>query len=152
MSRRPPDDTRPPLRLVSPARALFVADLGSEPPLGTSGATAQVLDRHDLNVRWLGASILTAVAGAALLGTAIYVSLEGVTTFAEIAERVTAPLRTPGDQERTTSAARKGDKLVRSEMVASAKQSFRAPVAVRAGEREAIKMRAFTRVATALSM
>src|SRR5215212_7618679 len=151
MSRRPLDDTRRP-RLSDLARNLSGADPGSEQPLNAGGVTAQAVDRHDVNVRWLGASALTGVAGAALLGAAIYVSLEGVTTFAEVAERVTVPLRLPSDQDRSISAARKADKLVRSEMVASAKQSFRAPTVVRAGEREAIKVRAFTRVAIALSM
>src|SRR4051812_39821853 len=151
MSRRPLDDARPP-RLSPLARNLPGADLGSEQPLNAGGAPAQVVDRHDVNVRWLGASILTGVTGAALLGAAIYVSLEGVTTSAEVAERVTASPRPRSDQDQAISAARKADKLVRSEMVASAKQSFRAPTVVRAGEREAIKVRAFTRVATALSM
>jgi murein DD-endopeptidase MepM/ murein hydrolase activator NlpD len=151
MSRRPLDDARPP-RLSPLARNLSGADLGSEQPLNAGGATAQVVDRHDVNLRWLGASILTGVAGAALLGAAVYVSLEGVTTSAEVAERVTASPRPRSDQDQAISAARKADKLVRSEMVASAKQSFRAPTVVRAGEREAIKVRAFTRVATALSM
>ena len=37
-------------------------------------------------------------------------------------------------------------------MVASAKQSFRSPVTIRAGDREVIKLRNFVRVATNLSL
>jgi murein DD-endopeptidase MepM/ murein hydrolase activator NlpD len=151
MSRRPLDDARALPRFDSPERASPRADVTDE-PLDMGGASAQAIGRRSVNVRWLGASVLIGVAGAALLGAAIYVSLEGETTFAEVAERIVATGRGPTPEERATSAARKGDKLVRSEMVASAKQGFRAPITVRAGEREVIKVRAFTRIATALSM
>src|SRR5215213_9915110 len=151
MSRQISNDAQPLRRLDLLVRPASGMDLGPE-PLDAGGATAQAIDRRSLNLRWLGASILTGVAGAALLGAAIYVSLEGEMTFAEAAERVAATARAVATEERATSVARKGDKLVRSEMVASAKQGFKAPITVRVGEREVIKVRAFTRIATALSM
>jgi len=152
MSRQISNDAQPLRRLDLLVRPASGMDLGPE-PLDAGGATAQAINRRSLNLRWLGASILTGVAGAALLGAAIYVSLEGEMTFAEAAERVAATARSSvATEERATSVARKGDKLVRSEMVASAKQGFKAPITVRVGEREVIKVRAFTRVATALSM
>lgn len=151
MSRRSLDDTRTLPRSDFLARALANVDLSAE-PLDLGGAAAQAVDRRNVSLRWLGASVLTGVAGAVLLSAAIYVSLEGEATFAEAPERVVAAARGPTAEERATSVARKGDKLVRSEMVASAKQGFRAPITVRAGEREVIKVRAFTRIATALSM
>ena len=58
--------------------------------------------------------------------------------------------RGPGEDKAT--AARKGDKLVRSEVVAVAKQAFRAPVTIRVGDREVIKVRPFVRIATNLSL
>jgi murein DD-endopeptidase MepM/ murein hydrolase activator NlpD len=50
------------------------------------------------------------------------------------------------------AVARKGDRLIRSETGTAARQSFRAPMTIRSGEREAIKVRHFVRVATNLSL
>ena len=47
---------------------------------------------------------------------------------------------------------RKGDKLVRAETVAAAKQTFKAPMTLRSGDRERIVTRSFTRIATGLSL
>ena len=112
MSRRISNDAWPLRRLDLLERLPSGVDLGPE-PLDAGGATAQAIDRRSINLRWLGASILTGVAGATLLSAAIYVSLEGETTFAEAAERVAATARAPAAEERATSVARKGDKLVR---------------------------------------
>jgi murein DD-endopeptidase MepM/ murein hydrolase activator NlpD len=128
----------------------FGVDPGHEPALDGFGGSAEV-DRRGVSLRWLGASVLTALTGAALIGGAIYVALQGETTFAELPERVTAAApRAAGDDK--GAAARKSDKLVRSEVVAVAKQSFRAPVTLRAGDREVIKVRPFVRIATNLSL
>src|SRR3954466_7008397 len=131
-------------------RALPLSDYSNEPPLEIGTPQTVALTRRALNARWLGASVLTGLAGAALLGSAIYVSSEGEITFAEPAER--APAAGQRSAEEGASAARKGDKLVRSEATASAKQSFRAPITIRAGDREVIKLRSFVRLATNLSM
>ena len=124
-------------------------DPGHEPALDGFGGGD--VDRRGVSLRWLGASVLTALTGAALIGGAIYVALQGETTFAELPEHVTAQApRGPGEDKAT--AARKGDKLVRSEVVAVAKQAFRAPVTIRVGDREVIKVRPFVRIATNLSL
>src|SRR3954447_5970028 len=72
MSRRPLDDARALPRFDSPERASPRADATDE-PLDMGGASAQAIGRRSVNVRWLGASVLIGVAGAALLGAAIYV-------------------------------------------------------------------------------
>jgi murein DD-endopeptidase MepM/ murein hydrolase activator NlpD len=134
------------------ARGAHGFDLGHEPPLDVSGSATEV-DRRGVSLRWLGASVLTGLTGAALIGAAIYVSHDGEMTFAEIAERaVPSVVRSPSGDERSLNTARKGDKLVRSEVVALAKQSFRAPMTVRNGEREAIRVRPFVRIAANLSL
>jgi murein DD-endopeptidase MepM/ murein hydrolase activator NlpD len=131
------------------AERRFGIDPGHEPALDAFGGAAEV-DRRGVSLRWLGASVLTALTGAALIGGAIYVALQGETTFAELPERVTAAApRAVGDDR---GAARKGDKLVRSEVVAVAKQSFRSPMTLRAGDREVIKVKSFVRIATNLSL
>jgi murein DD-endopeptidase MepM/ murein hydrolase activator NlpD len=133
-------------------RRAHTFDLGHEPPLDPAGSDAEV-DRRGISLRWLGASVLTGLTGAALIGAAIYVSHDGEMTFAAVAERALPILRSPSSsEERGLNTARKGDKLVRSEVVALAKQSFRAPMTVRNREREAIRVRPFVRIATNLSL
>jgi murein DD-endopeptidase MepM/ murein hydrolase activator NlpD len=127
------------------------SDVGNEPPLHASGGAGEV-DRRAVNLRWLGASVLTGVTGAALIGGAIYVALQGETTSAAFPDTVAVAPRAPAGEGRAQSVARKGDKLVRSEVVAVAKQSFRAPVTERAGDREVIRVRPFVRIATNLSL
>ena len=89
-------------------------DPGHEPPLDGFGGGGDV-DRRGVSLRWLGASVLTALTGAALIGGAIYVALQGETTFAELPEHVTAAGAAGVRGEDKATAARKGDKLVRSE-------------------------------------
>ena len=122
--------------------------LGTEPPLDLD-APAVPAHRHALSVRWLGASVLTAVAGFLLIGSAIVVSQRGDTDVIEAPE--TEGLSQTQRAE-SGAALKKADKLVRAETVASAKQAFRSPMTIRSGEREVIRMRSFTRVATALPL
>ncbi|HEX8418126.1 MAG TPA: M23 family metallopeptidase [Methylobacterium sp.] len=124
---------------------------GNEPPLDLLAPDATRIDRREVNLRWLCASALTGLTGAALIGAAIYVSLQGDVSFAVLPERAAVAVRTVSS-ELGANVARKGDRLVRNLMIASAKQSFRAPVTVRLGDREIIKVRPFVRISTALAM
>ncbi|RZK84877.1 MAG: M23 family peptidase, partial [Methylobacterium sp.] len=124
---------------------------GIQPALDLLGSDATRIDRREVNLRWLCASALTGLTGAALIGAALHVSLQGEASFAAIPERVSIPAR-PQPSEGGANLARKGDRLVRNLMIASAKQSFRSPVTVRLGDREIIKVRPFVRITTALSM
>ena len=136
-------------RGVKRARPFFTDTTGNEPPLELGSAPAAA-SRRTLSYRWLGASVLTGLVGGLLLGSAIFVSSRGQVTFAEGPERVSAtPARAA---EAAGSGLRKGDKLVRAETVASAKQVYRAPMTLRSGEREVIKARSFTRISTGLSL
>ncbi len=127
-------------------------EVGHEPPLNGSGSTAEDVDRRDVNLRWLGASVLTGITGGALIGASIYIALQGALTFAAPPERAeTAPAKSrapnPGG-----ATPRKADKLVRQEMIASARHSFKAPTTIRTNDREVIRVRQFVRVATNLSL
>src|SRR4029434_434179 len=98
-------------------------------------------DKRDVSLRWLGASVLTGLTGAGLIGASIYIALQGATTSATPPEPVSAPiLRTAEQSERMSNTARKGDKLDRTENTVLARQSFRAPMTIRSGDREAIKV------------
>lgn len=128
-------------------RRVPVVQLGEEPPLDASGMNSPAIDRRAVSLRWLAASVLTGLSGAALIGGAIHLSLEGQGSGIERAEKVFVAAR-PGDTQQV--ATRKGDKLVRNELVVGARRSFRSPMTIRAGDREVIKVRAFTRVSTEL--
>jgi murein DD-endopeptidase MepM/ murein hydrolase activator NlpD len=132
-------------------RGYQVVDLGDEPPLEPAGLAARHADRPAMNLRWLVGSVLTGVSGTALLGAAIFVSLQGETSFAALPERVgpTAFHQTSGDG---SGDVRRGDKLVRTQDFIAAKQNFKAPMTIRVGDREVIKVRSFVRLATNLSM
>ena len=125
---------------------------GVEPPLNLLGANARQIDRRDVNLRWLCASALTGITGALLIGAAIHVSLQGDVSLAAISDRPALIARPQQPAEEAGISARKGDRLVRNLMIASAKQSFRTPVTVRLGDREIIKVKPFVRIASALSM
>ena len=127
---------------------------GVEPPLNLLGADARQIDRRDVNLRWLCASALTGITGALLIGAAIHVSLQGEVSLASVSDRPAPPPRLQGplSEEPGVASAQKGDRLVRTLMIASAKQSFRTPVTVRLGDREIIKVRPFVRIASNLSM
>ena len=52
-------------------------DLGHEPPLSVDGSEAAVIDRRRVSVQWFSGTILTGLCGAALIGGAVFASLDG---------------------------------------------------------------------------
>lgn len=146
---RPSRPPRPPEAQLRRVGRGSVSPFGNEPPL-EYGSPVVSATRHGPSLRWLGASVLTGVAGALLLGAAIYVAAQGQITFADKAERAQVGAVRPS--EAGPAGLRKGDKLVRAETVAAAKQAFKAPMTLRAGDREVIRIRNFTRIATGLSL
>jgi murein DD-endopeptidase MepM/ murein hydrolase activator NlpD len=153
MSHLPPDDDYGDGLRREGVRASSGIELGHEPPLNPAGGDASSIDRRDVNLRWLGASVLTGVTGAALIGASIYIALEGATTSANPPERAAiAPVLRGAERDYASSAPRKADRLNRTENTVLARQSFRAPMTIRNGDREAIKVRQFVRIATNLSL
>ena len=61
-------------------------DLGNEPPLSVDGGTGGLVDRRRLSVQWFSGTILTGLCGAALMGGAVFASLDGETNFASAPE------------------------------------------------------------------
>ena len=74
-------------------RETGIIDLGHEPPLSVDGTEAAVIDRRRVSVQWFSGTILTGLCGAALIGGAVFASLDGEMTFAKIPERVEGALR-----------------------------------------------------------
>ena len=57
------------------------------------GSEAAVIDRRSVSVQWFSGTILTGLCGAALIGGAVFASLDGEMTFAKVPEHVETALR-----------------------------------------------------------
>ena len=75
------------------SRQADAIELGNEPPLSVDGGTSGFVDRRRVSVQWFAGTILTALCGAALMGGAVFTSLDGETNFASLPERVEVALR-----------------------------------------------------------
>lgn len=124
-----------------------VVDLGHDAPIDGVGSGPEM---RGVSFRWLAGVVLTLFAGSGLIGAAAYASLDRRSVSAE-APQPAGPPRRDGSDERGVNP-RKGDRLLKAVDIVAAKQTFRTPVAIRAGDKEVIRQRAFTRVATPLAL
>ncbi|WP_439499262.1 M23 family metallopeptidase [Bosea sp. (in: a-proteobacteria)] len=138
-----------PAEPLSPEAAALLVDLGIEPAIRPDGAPHQALDRRGVSLRWLAACALVGSCGAALLGGAILVAVQGDAGLPEQPEAVTVRAASAAG---AGGGARKADKLVADQPVMSARHSARAPMSQRVGEREVIRVRPFVRLASNLSL
>ena len=130
-----------------PAAGLDV-DLGVEPPIRLAGGGPHQLGSRSVSLRWLAAVVLTGVAGAGLIGGTVLVAMDGRSDVAQAPELAVTARVSRADQ----AGPVRGDRLVRSADVVAERQTFRAPVAVRVGDKQVIRTRGFTRVATTLAL
>jgi murein DD-endopeptidase MepM/ murein hydrolase activator NlpD len=128
-------------------------DLGNEPPLAVDGGFGGLVDRRRLSVQWFSGTILTGLCGAALMGGAVFASLDGETNFAAAPERVEMALRgaisTIGDR---LTGARKTDRLPALSEPSVARQILRVPTSTRTALRETVRVRPYVRVSGNLSL
>lgn len=124
-------------------------DLGHEPPIAAFANEGPPIHARDLSVRWLSGVLMTMVAGSGLLGAAAYASLDRKSSTEEPQYAVSPRREAAADED---AGPRKGDRLVKSVDIAAARQTFRTPIAIRVGDREVVRQRAFTRVATPLAL
>jgi murein DD-endopeptidase MepM/ murein hydrolase activator NlpD len=128
-------------------------DLGNEPPLLVDGATSGLVDRRRVSVQWFSGTILTGLCGAALMGGAVFVALDGEANFAALPERVEAALRgTLTADARLAQTARKTDKLPPSGESNAARQIIRVSTTTRVGDREIVRARPYVRIASNLTL
>jgi murein DD-endopeptidase MepM/ murein hydrolase activator NlpD len=128
-------------------------DLGNEPPLSVDGGNAGVVDRRRVSVQWLAGTILTALSGAALMGGAVFTSLDGETNFAALPERVELALRGAlGAASERLGSARKSDRLPQAEDATVARQLIRVSTTSKVGNHEVVRVRPFVRVVGNLSL
>src|SRR5262249_7502742 len=123
------------------------SDLGNEPPLSVDGETGIGVDRRRVSVQWFSGTILTGLCGAALMGGAVFASLDGETTFAESAQRF-EPVR--GVVDKVTS--RKSNRLPAIGETNAARQQIPISTITKVGNREVVRKRTLVRVETNLSL
>lgn len=127
-------------------------ELGHEAPLSVDGGDSGFVDRRRVSVQWFAGTILTALCGAALMGGAVFTSLDGETNFATLPERVEVALRGALAPAAERLGARKGDRLPTAEEPSFAKQVIRVSTTSRVGNHEVVRVRPFVRVAGNLAL
>ena len=120
-------------------------ELGDEPAIEVDGRRHTPDDRRRVSARWLSGTVLTGLFGALLISAAAYTALDQQTRFAEAPTRAHAARSAEGDTQQTVNP-KKGDRLMRAVDVVAAKQTFRAATTSRAGDKEVVRTRAFTRL------
>ena len=127
-------------------------DLGHEPPLSVDGTEAAVIDRRRISVQWFSGTILTGLCGAALIGGAVFASLDGEMTFAKVPERVESTLRGAFGANDRTASLHKSDRLPPPSEANAARQVVRVSTATQVGNREVMRVRPFIRITGNLSL
>jgi murein DD-endopeptidase MepM/ murein hydrolase activator NlpD len=126
--------------------------LGNDPPLSVDGGPGGLIDRRRLSVQWFSGTILTGLCGAALMGGAVFTSLDGETTFASAPERVEMALRGAIAGIGGLSGIHKTNRLAALAEPSVARQILRVPITSRVRDRELIRTRSFVRVSGNLSL
>lgn len=133
-------------------RETGIIDLGHEPPLSVDGTEAAVIDRRRVSVQWFSGTILTGLCGAALIGGAVFASLDGEMTFARMPERVESALRGAFGANDRTNTLRKSDRLPPPGEQTAARNVVRVSTVTRVGSRDVVRVRPFVRITGNLSM
>ena len=133
-------------------RETGIIDLGHEPPLSVDGSEAAVIDRRRVSVQWFSGTILTGLCGAALIGGAVFASLDGEMTFAKVPERVEGALRGAFGANDKTASLHKSDRLPPPNELTAARNVVRVSTVTRVGNRDVMRVRPFIRIAGNLSM
>jgi len=135
------------------SRQAEALELGNEPPLSVDGGSSAYVDRRRVSVQWLAGTILTALCGAALMGGAVFTSLDGEANFASLPERVEVALRgalTAGADR--LGLPRKSDRLPTAEEPTFSRQVIRVSTVSRVGSHEVMRVRPYLRIAGNLSL
>jgi murein DD-endopeptidase MepM/ murein hydrolase activator NlpD len=130
-----------------------LVDLGNEPPLSVDGGTAGEIDRRRVSVQWFSGTILTGLCGAALMGGAVFASLDGETNFASVPERIESTLRGAiGSLGDKLAGSRKTDRLPPVSEASSSRHKIPISTPMRVGNREIMRVRNFVRVSANLTL
>src|SRR5450755_280644 len=133
-------------------RETGIIDLGHEPPLSVDGSEAAVIDRRRVSVQWFSGTILTGLCGAALIGGAVFASLDGEMTFAKVPERVEGALRGAFGANDKSASLHKSDRLPPPGETTAARNVVRVSTVTRVGNRDVMRVRPFIRISGNLAM
>src|SRR3954467_235748 len=133
-------------------RETGIIDLGHEPPLSVDGSEAAVIDRRRVSVQWFSGTILTGLCGAALIGGAVFASLDGEMTFAKVPERVEGALRGAFGAKDRTATRHKSDRLPPPGESTASRNVTQVSTVTRVGNRDVMRVRPFVRISGNLSM
>src|SRR4051812_14996059 len=133
-------------------RETGIIDLGHEPPLSVDGSEAAVIDRRRVSVQWFSGTILTGLCGAALIGGAVFASLDGEMTFAKVPERVEGALRGAFGANDRTATLHKSDRLPPPGESTASRNVVQVSTVTRVGNRDVMRVRPFVRISGNLSM
>jgi murein DD-endopeptidase MepM/ murein hydrolase activator NlpD len=133
-------------------REIGIIDLGHEPPLSVDGSEAAVIDRRRVSVQWFSGTILTGLCGAALIGGAVFASLDGEMTFAKVPERVEGALRGAFGANDRTATLHKSDRLPPPGESTASRNVVQVSTVTRVGNRDVMRVRPFVRISGNLSM
>ena len=133
-------------------RETGIIDLGNEPPLSVDGSEAAVIDRRRVSVQWFSGTILTGLCGAALIGGAVFASLDGEMTFAKVPERVDGALRGAFSANDRTATLHKSDRLPPPGESTASRNVVKVSTVTRVGNRDVMRVRPFVRISGNLSM
>ena len=133
-------------------RETGIIDLGHEPPLSVDGSEAAVIDRRRVSVQWFSGTILTGLCGAALIGGAVFASLDGEMTFAKVPERVEGALRGAFGANDRTATLHKSDRLPPPGESTASRNVVKVSTVTRVGNRDVMRVRPFVRISGNLSM
>ncbi len=133
-------------------RETGIIDLGHEPPLSVDGSEAAVIDRRRVSVQWFSGTILTGLCGAALIGGAVFASLDGEMTFAKVPERVESALRGAFGANDRTVTLHKSDRLPPPGDATASRSIVRVSTVARVGNRDVMRVRPFVRISGNLSL
>jgi len=129
-----------------------MVDLGDEPALDASGRRHAMDDRRRVSARWLAATVLTGLSGAGLMAAAVMGVHDSIRSVAVRPQMTGAGRLSQPPADRPLIAGRKSDKLIRSVDLLTAKQTFKTPATIRAGNREVIKIKTFARLSAPLML
>src|SRR5713101_8104458 len=133
-------------------RETGIIDLGHEPPLSVDGSEAAVIDRRRVSVQWFSGTILTGLCGAALIGGAVFASLDGEMTFAKVPERVEGALRGAFGVNDRSASLHKSDRLPPPGESTAARNVVRVSTVTRVGNCDVMRVRPYIRISGNLSM
>ncbi len=139
------------VRSSSPGnRPSFLAPIGAEPPIDAKGERLGPDARRRVSLRWLAGTGLTGLIGAGLLGGAIYAAFDRQANFAQAPTRALLSRKEPSEGAGVNPL--KGDRIVKAVDIIAAKQTFKAPTAIKVGDKEVVRVHTFTQVATTLTL